>query len=82
MAGVMYVEGCWLCRPLSALRCPQVDVEGCEMDVLLGMDASAWAITRHVVAEVSVRCAVFAHLCLHALHTSALPVAAMIAMVN
>lgn len=30
----------------------QVDVEGCELEVLRGMDAHTWALTRQVVAEV------------------------------
>ena len=45
-------------------------MEGCELDVLQGMDASTWAITHQVVAEVSLRCTVFNHLCLHASHIS------------
>jgi hypothetical protein len=55
---------------LPALLCLQVDVEGCELDVLQGMDASTWAITRQVVAEVTLRCTVLALFGLQVLHNS------------
>ena len=30
-----------------------MDVEGCELDVLLGMDDATWRMTQRVVAEVT-----------------------------
>jgi hypothetical protein len=52
-----------LLTPAHSLLCLQVDVEGCELDVLQGMDASTWAITRQVVAEVSLRCTALPSCC-------------------
>lgn len=37
---------------LKAFPCLQVDVEGCELEVLQGMDSDCWALTHQVVAEV------------------------------
>lgn len=59
----MRVGGVGSCRITSAaancclLRAlPQVDVEGCELEVLRGLDAASWAATRQVVAEVRSSC--------------------------